>query len=104
MINKDVGLAIRSVRESKGLTQREAAAVLGVSETHLSLLENGKNRPSLALVEAIAEAWGVDVYVYAWCLSGDASKLPARLQATASKLGDLWRQDIEKKIAANKAG
>lgn len=103
-MNMTVGPAIKSVRESKGLTQREASKVLGVSETHLSLLENGKNRPSLGLVEKIAEAWGVDVYVYAWCLSGDASKLPAKLQPIASKLGDLWRADIEKKITENKTG
>ena len=44
-----------------GLTQREFARRLGVSEGHVSNVVRGKRRPSLALVLRISELTGIDV-------------------------------------------
>ena len=48
------GDRIRRLREERGVSQKEMAAVLGVSPAYLSALEHGKRgRPSWAMVQKI---------------------------------------------------
>ena len=46
---------IRQLRTELGLSLRQTAARLGISESFLSQIENDKRRPSAALLHAIAE-------------------------------------------------
>jgi transcriptional regulator with XRE-family HTH domain len=47
--------AVRSLREAKGVTQREMAQSIGVSPAYLSALEHGKRgKPSFNLLQRIA--------------------------------------------------
>ena len=51
------GLALRILRISKGLSQEELAARLGMnSNTHISRLESGAQTPNLDMVFRLAEA------------------------------------------------
>ena len=43
----DMGLRIKSRRKEMNLTQNELAEMIGVSNNHLSSIENGKETPSL---------------------------------------------------------
>jgi transcriptional regulator with XRE-family HTH domain len=94
-----LGTTARNLRESLGLTQRAAADVLGVSCVHLCNIENDKALPSPALLERYRELWGVDLYVLAWCLHGDASKLPTSMRKAAEKLADGWRRQVKAMVA-----
>jgi transcriptional regulator with XRE-family HTH domain len=46
----DIGQTARYVRERLGMTQRAAAAALGVSAVHLSNVERGRAVPSSSLL------------------------------------------------------
>lgn len=59
----DFGFALRTVRLLRHLTQGEVATAVGVSTSHLSLLEDGKRDPSLALIQKLAEVLRVPVSV-----------------------------------------
>lgn len=48
-----VGEAVRLIRTTAGQTQREMAAVLDISNVHLSRVEGGKAHPSPALLESV---------------------------------------------------
>ena len=51
------GLVLRILRISKGLSQEELAARLGMnSNTHISRLESGAQTPNLDMVFRLAEA------------------------------------------------
>lgn len=50
---------MRSIYRKKDLTQGEFAALVGISQTHLSQIEAGKKTPSLAVVTDIAAALGL---------------------------------------------
>lgn len=50
----DYGKAIRICRAAFGLRQAELARRLDIGQSHLSLIESGKRRPSLSVVEQIA--------------------------------------------------
>ena len=56
-----IALKLRSLRERRGLTQKEAAQLAEVSELTLSCLESGKRAPYLPTVTKIARAYGVSL-------------------------------------------
>ncbi|MFQ5823259.1 MAG: helix-turn-helix domain-containing protein [bacterium] len=50
---------IKILREHKGFRQYILAGFLGISQTELSMIENGRKVPSTALAERIAKIFGV---------------------------------------------
>lgn len=54
-----IGEKLRVLRERQGLTSRELGAILGVSNSYLIRIENGKKRPSIDLVAKIAHYFNV---------------------------------------------
>ncbi len=93
----ELGATIKHLREAKGLTQRAAAEVLGISDVHMCNLEHNKARPSADLLATIHRAWQVDVYVLSWCLHGDPAKLPKAVRKPMSQLARAWKSELRKK-------
>jgi transcriptional regulator with XRE-family HTH domain len=87
----EIGKSTRRIREAKGLSQRAAAAALGISAVHLCNIENGNALPSTDLIAHIRQLWGVDVYMLAWCLYGDVNALPGPVREAAMRLAKAWR-------------
>jgi len=56
-----LGQKIREKREAFNLTQRELAEVIGITPQHLSLVEQDKKAPSVALLVKLAEKLGVSI-------------------------------------------
>ncbi|GAA1470075.1 helix-turn-helix transcriptional regulator [Microbacterium thalassium] len=56
-----LGHRIRHERVSHGYTLDELGELVGVAGSQLSLIENGKREPKLSLLQAIAQATGVEV-------------------------------------------
>jgi transcriptional regulator with XRE-family HTH domain len=52
---------IRQWRESRGLNQDQLADRLGMTQSHLSMLENGKRGYTQETLEAVADALQTDV-------------------------------------------
>jgi transcriptional regulator with XRE-family HTH domain len=96
-----IGKVAKELREKLGISQKEAAESLGVTNVYLSNIENDKASPSSALLDKYRELWGIDLYVVAWCRYGDISKLPPEVQNTAAKLSKLWNRQLEQ-LAARK--
>lgn len=57
----NIGRGIKFVRVAAGIKQGAMAARLGISQNYLSLLENNKAEPSLALLRRISEEFNVPV-------------------------------------------
>jgi len=55
----DIGRSIRFVRVAAGIRQGEMAKRLDISQNYLSLLENSKAEPSLALLRRISAEFNV---------------------------------------------
>jgi transcriptional regulator with XRE-family HTH domain len=60
MKKKTLGQLIKQQRDAYDLTQRELASKLGVKASHIAYLENGRRKPSLALLTRIADTLGLD--------------------------------------------
>ena len=61
MDNYVTGATIRSLRETKGMTQEELAACIHVSAKTVSKWETGKGFPDISLLELLASALGISV-------------------------------------------
>ena len=97
-----LGKTARHLRETLGLTQRAAAKALGITCVHLCNIENNKSVPSPALLERFREIWNVDLDVLAWCLHGDAEKLPKRLRKPMAELARAWQEQLGSAAARNR--
>lgn len=56
-----IGENIRSLRESRGLTQAQLGDAVGVSDKAVSTWESGKREPRMGTAEKLAEFFGVTV-------------------------------------------
>ncbi|MBS6941575.1 MAG: helix-turn-helix domain-containing protein, partial [Slackia piriformis] len=73
--------AIRNLREARGLTQRQLAERIGVTDKAVSKWESGRGLPDISLIENLAEALGVSV---AELLTGD-------VRENANRAGNMLR-------------
>ena len=55
------GTTIKTLRESRGLTQAELAQILGVSSKTVSKWETAKGLPDITLLQPLAQALGISV-------------------------------------------
>jgi transcriptional regulator with XRE-family HTH domain len=90
-----LGETARELRESFGLTQRAAAVRLDISHVHLCNIENSKSRPSPELLERYRTVFGVDLYVYSWCLNPNDEKLPSSLREVTRRMAGQWQKVID---------
>lgn len=89
-----IGKTAKSIRETHGLSQKEAAEKLGISNVHLCNLENDKVSPSTDLLERYRDTFGTDLYVLAWCEHGDVEMLPKSVRAAARRLQEAWKSRL----------
>lgn len=60
MSPKELGKHLKDLRESRGLTTREVYKKSKVSNSYLSLVENGQRRASAIVLKKLASAYNVD--------------------------------------------
>lgn len=58
--NKDLGLYLKNIRETKKLTLRQVDYQSDVSFSHLSMIENGSRRPTALTLKELAKVYHVD--------------------------------------------
>ncbi len=57
----DVARAVRDIRHSRGMSQRQLAGRMQVPRTYISKIENAKAMPTLSSLERLAVALDVDI-------------------------------------------
>ena len=62
----DIGHAIKTIRKHRKLTQCDLAKRVGVTQAYLSQIEYGKKKPSLDVLETIAEKLQAPLPVLLW--------------------------------------
>lgn len=61
MNNYVTGITIRQLREKKGITQKDLADILCVSDKTISKWETGRGLPDISLLEPLAASLGVSL-------------------------------------------
>jgi transcriptional regulator with XRE-family HTH domain len=88
--------AAERLRYGLGWSKSRLAAELGVNPGQWVRYENGRHAFSLPAIELVRETFGIDIYVLAYCLYNDTSKLPPRIQELLAELRDEWTEQIER--------
>ena len=58
-----IRLTLRAARQARGLSQGELAKLTGVSRQQISLLEAPDTNPTLATLQKVAEALGMELHI-----------------------------------------
>lgn len=62
----NIGKAIRTLRKNKLMTQGGFAASAGITQSYLSLIEKGHKKPSLEVLEQMADILNTPLPVLFW--------------------------------------
>ena len=60
-IRIQLGIRVRTLRQSRGWTQVEMADFLAIDRSYLSEIETGKKDPSLTMLKTLADGLGLSV-------------------------------------------
>lgn len=60
-LKKQLGIKIKTIRRSKGLTQEQLSEKLGIDHRHMSGIETGQNTPSLKLLLLITNQFEIEI-------------------------------------------
>lgn len=58
-----LGFAVRSLRETKGMSRRELACAVGISESYLKKIENGHRNPGVETYQKIMKVLDADIAI-----------------------------------------
>ena len=92
MGKKTMGSFIAALRKAQGLTQRELAQRLNVSDKSVSRWERDEGAPDLSVIPALAEVFGVTCDELLRGERSPVSKLPAETAAGSTAKGEKQRR------------
>lgn len=82
----NLGYVLKLIRTSKGMSQREMADLLGISQNYLSLIESNKKFPSPEKIADFAKSLNVSEHALVFASSGVPEELSAEDQKQFRKL------------------
>ena len=88
-MKEDFAAAMAALRRSRGISQRKAAADLGISQAQLSHYENGAREPGLNFVCRACDYYGVTADYLLGRPSGSNSRSSRELQRLRGRLNSL---------------
>ena len=96
---KKLGLKIKELRKRKGLTQEELAELIQMEQNSISVMESGRNFPTLGTLEKIAKVLDVnlsDFFDYDYIEDIDVIK--ASTEDIISKMDDKQSRQLFKYV------
>jgi len=64
--NMNIGQAIRKLRKNELMNQEQFASSVGITQSYLSLIEKGHKKPSLEVLEQMADILNTPLPVLFW--------------------------------------
>ena len=90
-----LGLTIKEVRQTKGLTQEMLAEMVGCNTSHISNIENNHTKVSLNVLLSIANALDTSInYLLSDQYNAPSSALVHELMRVLSTFDTEWKQRI----------
>jgi transcriptional regulator with XRE-family HTH domain len=98
----NVGKGIKFVRLAAGLRQGEMSRRLEISQNYLSLLENNRAEPSMALLKRISKTFGVPPSFLFWedgmPLEGETPEVTEKYEGIRSLVHELQQLRISRRF------
>jgi transcriptional regulator with XRE-family HTH domain len=104
----NIGKGIKFVRTAAGLRQGQVAGLLGITQNYLSLLENNKAEPSLALLSKISEMFHVPAAFLLWeeamPLEGETPEISEKYERIRNLVHELQKLRIARAMEGHAHG
>lgn len=98
----NIGKGIKFVRVASGLRQGRVAELLGITQNYLSLLENNKAEPSLALLKKVSEVFCIPASFLLWeeamPLEGETPEVTEKYERIRGLVHDLQKVRITRAV------
>ena len=99
-ITKNVGKRIQECRQKAGLTQEQLSEISGISQKHISRIEQGYHDTHFTMIYKIAKALNVPIDTFAMDFEEDNSNIflstiQADVENMSKKQLDMLRDSIE---------
>ena len=88
----DLGLRFKRFRERSNLTQKEAAAIIGVKAYQLGNYETNRSEPSISILKGMSRAYNVSIDAL---VGNNRSKNEEESNYNETELEDLLNELIE---------
>lgn len=92
----EIGERLRQARESAGLSQGQAAKLLGLHRPSISEMEAGRRKVSADELLQLARIYGADISRLAGEVDDDSDAQSKLLRLAARELASLNQEDLEK--------
>jgi transcriptional regulator with XRE-family HTH domain len=87
-----IGKTIRKLRIERGISQQDLAEDADLTPSFLSLVENGRRRPSLAVIQRLASSLLVPEEILIW----DSVELPNNLNEKDRRLCEMAKMIVRR--------
>jgi transcriptional regulator with XRE-family HTH domain len=98
MLKRTLGSVIRAARDGARMTQRELAAATGIRASYVAYIENGRRRPSISLINRLAETLGLSAKELLVLAHPEAKQIVDANPPTSRRGDNSWQR-----FASNKA-
>jgi transcriptional regulator with XRE-family HTH domain len=98
MAKRTLGSVVKEARDSARMTQRELAAAIGVKASHVAYIESGHRKPSISLMNHLAETLGLSARDLLVLAHPEAQQMIDGDRPVGKKRESVWER-----FASNKA-
>ena len=97
MTKRTLGSIVKEARDGTRMTQRDLAAAVGVKASHIAYIENSQRRPSIPLINRLADTLGLSARELLVLAHPAAENMVEAHSRTTTRQGDVWRQFVSNK-------
>ena len=98
MKKRTLGSVVKEARDSARMTQRDLAAAVGIKASHVAYIENSRRRPSISLINRLAETLGLSAKELLVLAHPEARQIVDGERPAGKRADSAWRL-----FASNKA-
>ena len=97
MSKKTIGSVVKEARDRARLSQRELAEAVGIKASHIAYIESGQRRPSIALINRLSEALGLDARELLVLAHPEAKQIVDGERPSGKKREGAWQRFVSNK-------
>jgi len=98
MAKRTLGSVVKEARDGARMTQRDLAAAIDVKASHIAYIENGRRRPSISLINRLAETLGLSAKELLVLAHPEAKQIVESERPSGGRGDSAWQR-----FTANKA-
>jgi transcriptional regulator with XRE-family HTH domain len=97
MPKRTLGSVVKEARYGARMSQRDLATAVGIKASHVAYLENGRRKPSLALINRLSETLGLDAKEVLVLAHPEAKQIVDGIRPSGKKSEGAWQRFVSNK-------